>query len=71
MLKNGLIKSVDTLSTLKDALKFSSEELRTKWTKQLVYKVYMIHSKFKSVHGNICLEALKMYTGAHCEEKTN
>ena len=60
MLKNGLIKSVDTLSTLKDALKLSSEELRKKWVKQLIYKLYMIHSKFKSIHGNICLEALKI-----------
>ena len=60
MHKNGLIKSVDTLSTLKDALKLSSEELRKKWVKQLIYKLYMIHSKFKSIHGNICLEALKI-----------
>ena len=39
---------------------FSSQHLRNKWCKQLLYKLYIIHNGFNKVHGSICLDNLKV-----------
>ena len=45
---------------LKEKITFSSQHLRNKWCKQLLYKLNIIHNGFKQVHGSIRLDNLKV-----------
>ena len=53
-------KDIDSLIALTKVLGVSSQELRTKWCKQLLYKLYIIHYKFENAQCNICLDNLKV-----------
>ena len=44
--------------TLLDSLKVSSQKLKDKWCKQLLYKLNIIHNSFENVQYNICFDNL-------------
>ena len=46
------------LIPLTEFLKTSSHQLKNESSEQLLYKLYIIHNKFHSVHCNICLDSL-------------
>ena len=48
------------LVSLTKALKFSSKQVRNKWCKQLLYKLFIIHNEFDNAKCNVCLENLKV-----------
>ena len=48
------------LVSLTEILKFSNYKLRNKWCKQLIYKMYILHSEFENAQYNICLYNLKV-----------
>ena len=58
---NNKIKT--SLIPLKKALKHSTEKLRNKWCKQLLYKTKIIHDKLENTQYNICLDKLKVDYG--------
>ena len=53
-------KGRNTLSSLAEVVKSSSQQLRNKWCKQLLYKLYIIHNEFENTVCNICIENLKI-----------
>ena len=58
---NVLYKNkTETLTSLAKVLETSSQQLKNKWCKQLLYKLYIIHNKFNTAHCNICLGNLKV-----------
>ena len=49
-----------SLVSLTKVLKFSSKQVRSKWCKQLLYKLYIIHNEFANAKCNVCLDNLKV-----------
>ena len=49
-----------SLVSLKQVLEFSSEDLRKKWCKQLLFKIHILHTKFESAQCNVCFGNLKV-----------
>ena len=58
VLHDNKIEDLSSLTFLKKVLETSPHQLRNKWSKQLLYKLYIIHNKFNSAHCNICLDSL-------------
>ena len=53
-------KDKNLLIPLTKVVSFSSKEVRTKWCKQLLCKLHIIHSEFSDAKCNICLDNLKV-----------
>ena len=53
-------KNTNALVALTKVLGVSSQQLKSKWCEQLLYKLHIIHNKFKNAHFSICLENLKV-----------
>ena len=45
---------------LTQVLESSSQQLKNKWCKQLLFKINIIHNQFKNAFYNICLDNLKV-----------
>ena len=53
-------KDISTLTSLVSILERSSQQLKNKWSKQLLYKLYIIHNRFNTAHCNVCIDSLKV-----------
>ena len=53
-------KKINALTPLTKVLESSSQQLRNKWCEQLLYKLHIIHNKFKNAKFSVCLGNLKI-----------